>query len=52
MISQRDLAAQARIPQPTIAVLEGGKRRAQPRTVRKLAESLGVEPNELVVGDE
>jgi HTH-type transcriptional regulator, competence development regulator len=51
MISQRDLSALARIPQPTIAVLEGGKRRAQPRTVRRLAEALGVEPAELVRKD-
>jgi transcriptional regulator with XRE-family HTH domain len=35
----------------TISRLETGKQRAQPRTIRKLAEALGVEPKELMKGD-
>jgi len=35
----------------TISRLETGKQRAQPRTVRKLADALGVEPNELMKGE-
>ena len=35
----------------TISRLETGKQRAQPRTIRKLADALGVEPRELMKGD-
>ena len=49
MLSQRDLAERIGSVQAVISELELGKRRARPRTVRKLAESLGVEPKELVV---
>jgi transcriptional regulator with XRE-family HTH domain len=52
MLSQRDLARAIGSIQATISELERGRRKAQPRTVRKLAEVLGVEPRELVVGDE
>jgi transcriptional regulator with XRE-family HTH domain len=34
----------------TISRLETGKQRAQPRTIRKLADALGVEPKELMKG--
>ena len=34
----------------TISRLETGKQRAQPRTIRKLADALGAEPRELMKG--
>jgi transcriptional regulator with XRE-family HTH domain len=34
----------------TISRLETGKQRAQPKTIRKLANALGVEPRELIEG--
>ena len=46
--SQRDLARLTGIAQDTISQLETGKREAQPRTIRKLAEALGVEPGALI----
>jgi transcriptional regulator with XRE-family HTH domain len=36
------------IAQDTISQLETGKREAQPRTIRKLAEVLSVEPGALM----
>jgi len=36
----------------SISQLETGKREAQPKTIRKLAEALGVEPKELMKGEE
>ena len=47
MFSQSELAKMAGTTQATISGFERGKRRAQPRTVRRLAEALGVEPREL-----
>jgi transcriptional regulator with XRE-family HTH domain len=35
----------------TISRLETSKQRAQPRTIRKLADALGVEPRELMKGE-
>jgi transcriptional regulator with XRE-family HTH domain len=52
MLSQRELARTVGTSQAVISELELGKRRAQPRTMRKLAEALGVEPRELVVSNE
>ena len=46
-LSARDLADRAGINYRTILRLEHGQTEAQPRTVRKLAEALGVEPREL-----
>jgi transcriptional regulator with XRE-family HTH domain len=46
--SQRDLARESGVAQDTISRLESGQREAQPRTVRRLAEALGVEPRELM----
>ena len=46
--SQRDLSRITGIAHDTISQLETGKREAQPRTIRKLAEALGVEPYELM----
>jgi transcriptional regulator with XRE-family HTH domain len=49
MLSQSELAEQARPTQAAISGFERGKRRAQPRSVRRLAEALGVDPRELLV---
>jgi transcriptional regulator with XRE-family HTH domain len=47
-LSQRDLARITSIAQDTISQLETGKREAQPRTIRRLAEALSVEPSTLM----
>ena len=49
-LSQRDLSRMTGIAFDTISRLETGKQRAQPRTIRKLADALGVEPRELMKG--
>jgi transcriptional regulator with XRE-family HTH domain len=48
MLSQSELAKMADTTQATISVFERGQRTAQPRTVRRLADALGVEPVELL----
>ena len=48
MFSQRDLAVRSGSTQATISALESGRRTAQPRTVRRLAEALEVEPKDLL----
>lgn len=48
--SQRDLARESGVAQDTITRLETGQREAQPRTVRRLAQSLEVEPRKLMKG--
>jgi transcriptional regulator with XRE-family HTH domain len=50
-LSQRELSRITRIAFDTISRLETGKQRAQPRTIRKLADALGVEPKELMKGE-
>jgi transcriptional regulator with XRE-family HTH domain len=50
-LSQRDLSHMRGIAFDTISRLETGKQRAQPRTIRKLADALGVEPRELMKED-
>lgn len=50
MLSQRDLAQAIGSVQATISAIERGTRTARPRTVRRLAEALGVEPRELLKG--
>ena len=47
-LSQRDMSRMTGIAFDTISRLETGKQRAQPRTIRKLADALGVEPRELM----
>lgn len=47
-LSHRDLAKRANVSPTTVLNLEAGKVEAQRRTVRKLAEALGVDPAELV----
>lgn len=50
-LSHRDLAKKADVSPTTVLNLEAGKVEAQRRTVRKLAEALGVAPAELVAGE-
>ncbi|MDP9477435.1 MAG: helix-turn-helix domain-containing protein [Actinomycetota bacterium] len=50
-LSHRDLAKRASVSPTTVLNLEAGKVEAQRRTVRKLAEALGVDPSELVAGE-
>lgn len=47
VLSQRDLAERAKVDRTTIARLEAGEGDPHPRTIRRLAEALGVEPLEL-----
>ena len=49
MLSQTELAKIAGTTQATISGFERGERMAQPRTVRKLAEALDIEPSTLVI---
>jgi transcriptional regulator with XRE-family HTH domain len=51
-LSQRDLSGITGIAYDSISQLETGKRDAQPRTIRKLAEALGVAPRELMKGED
>jgi transcriptional regulator with XRE-family HTH domain len=46
--SQMELSERSGVSRATIADLELGKRGARPKTRRKLANALGVEPWELV----
>ena len=46
-LSQRELAARAKLSVTTINRIESGQHKPMPRTVRKLAEALGVTPEEL-----
>ena len=51
-LSQREMSSRTGIAFDTISRLETGKQRAQPRTIRKLADALGVEPRELMKEEE
>jgi transcriptional regulator with XRE-family HTH domain len=48
MVSQEELHRMSGVGRATISNLETGERTAQPRTVRRLAKALGVEPIELL----
>ena len=48
VLSQRELARLAGLTHQTIWRFENGFVNAHPRTIRKIAEALGVEPRELV----
>jgi transcriptional regulator with XRE-family HTH domain len=48
VLSQRELARLAGITHTTYWNLEHGFREARPKTIRKVAEALGVEPRELI----
>lgn len=47
-LSQRELAAHARLSVTTVNRIEVGQRKPMPKTVRKLAEALGVTLEELL----
>ncbi len=47
-LSQRELAARARLSVTTVKRIETGQRKPMPKTVRKLAEALGVTPEKLL----
>jgi len=51
MLSLRELEQRSGVAFDNINKLENEKRRAQPRTLRKLAEALGVDPYELMKGE-
>jgi transcriptional regulator with XRE-family HTH domain len=48
VLSQRELARMAGLTQMTVWRLENGFETAHPKTIRKIAGVLGVEPKELV----
>jgi transcriptional regulator with XRE-family HTH domain len=48
VLTLRELEERSGVAYNTIWHLENGKREAQPRTIRKLAHVLGVDPEELV----
>lgn len=50
VLSQRELSRMTGVAFDTISRLETGNQRAQPKTIRKLANALGVEPRELIEG--
>jgi transcriptional regulator with XRE-family HTH domain len=50
VVSLRDLEEKSGVSYNTIWRLEDGRQGAHPRTVRKLAEALGVAPSELIRG--
>ncbi|HZB83968.1 MAG TPA: helix-turn-helix transcriptional regulator [Rubrobacteraceae bacterium] len=52
VLSMRELEEMSGVSYNTIWRLETGKTGAQPRTIRKIAEALGVDPVELVQGEE
>ncbi len=52
MLSLRELGERSGVAFDNINKLENEQRRAQPRTLRKLAEALSVEPHELMKGEE
>ena len=52
MLSLRELGERSGVAFDNINKLENEQRRAQPRTLRRLAESLGVEPYELMKGED
>ncbi len=48
VLSLRELEERSGVSYNTIWRLEDGRQGAHPKTVRKLAEALGVEPSELI----
>lgn len=51
-LSLRELSDLSGVNYNAIWRIEVGRTGAQPRTVRRLAEALGVEPHELIKGDD
>jgi transcriptional regulator with XRE-family HTH domain len=52
VLSQRELARMADLAHGTLWRIENGFSEVHPQTIRKLARVLGVEPKELVKGEE
>jgi transcriptional regulator with XRE-family HTH domain len=50
-MSQEDLERESGVARATISALETGKREAQPRTIRRLSQALGVPSEELMKGE-
>ena len=48
VLSLRELEERSGVSYTTIWRIEDGRQGAHPRTVRKLAEALGVQPSELI----
>jgi transcriptional regulator with XRE-family HTH domain len=46
-LSQRDLAREAGVTQKTVVDIEHGRVEPQPKTMRKIAAALGVDPLEI-----
>lgn len=51
VLSQRELSRMTGVAFDTISRLETGKQQAQPKTIRTLADTLGVEPHKLMKED-
>jgi transcriptional regulator with XRE-family HTH domain len=51
-LSQQELAERAEITQETISRLERGHHAARGSTLRRLAKALGVQPHELMKGED
>ena len=52
VLSLRELEERSGVSYNTIWRIEDGRQGAHPRTLRKLAEALGVEPRELIEGEQ
>ncbi len=50
VLSMRELEEMSGVSYNTVWRLENGKTGAQPRTIRKIAQALGVDPAELIKG--
>jgi transcriptional regulator with XRE-family HTH domain len=50
VLSLRELEGRSGVSYNTIWRIEDGRQGAHPRTIRKLAEALGVKPSELLKG--
>jgi transcriptional regulator with XRE-family HTH domain len=51
VLSLRELEEKSGVSYNTIWRIEDGRQGAHPRTIRKLAEALGVDPKELIRGE-
>ena len=52
VLSLRELEERSGVSYNTIWRIEDGRQGAHPRTIRKLAVALGVEPRELIEGEQ
>lgn len=52
VLSMRDLQERSGVSHNTIWRIESGRQGVHPRTIRKLAEALGVEPEEMLKKEE